>query len=167
VAPLSGRVQIRSASLERVLSDGKISWVLGAQGLRKPPPPTTNAKQHVLVKLKHNKTTRRTATSPRDAENPLASLSRFHYWTGQWACWPHIIIVLHPCFLDGCAEVTKRAGRRRSPDASHTHTHTHTHTHMHMWCQEQKQRRACHRGGAHTHFLTHTNKYAHRYIRSA
>jgi len=36
-----GRSKVRSASLVRVLSDGKISWALGSQGLRNPPPPTT------------------------------------------------------------------------------------------------------------------------------
>jgi len=36
-----GRSKVRSASLVRVLSDGKISWALGTQGLRNPPPPTT------------------------------------------------------------------------------------------------------------------------------
>jgi len=33
--------KFRSASLVRVLSDGKISWALGSRGLRSPPPPTT------------------------------------------------------------------------------------------------------------------------------
>jgi hypothetical protein len=36
-----GRSQVRSASLVRVLSDGKISWAMWSQGLRNPPPPTT------------------------------------------------------------------------------------------------------------------------------
>ena len=34
------RSKVRSASLVRVLSDGKISWARGSQDLRNPPPPT-------------------------------------------------------------------------------------------------------------------------------
>ena len=36
-----GRSKVRSASLVRVLSDGKISWARWSQGLSNPPPPTT------------------------------------------------------------------------------------------------------------------------------
>jgi len=36
-----GRSKVRLASLVRSLSDGKISWALGPQGLRNSPPPTT------------------------------------------------------------------------------------------------------------------------------
>jgi len=39
-----GRSKVRSTSLVRVLSEGKISWALGTQGLRNPPPPTIEAK---------------------------------------------------------------------------------------------------------------------------
>ena len=37
----ASRFKVRSASVVRVLSDGKISWARGSQGLRNPPPPTT------------------------------------------------------------------------------------------------------------------------------
>ena len=36
-----GRSKVRSASLVRVLSDGKIFWAMWSQGLRNPPPLTT------------------------------------------------------------------------------------------------------------------------------
>jgi len=35
------RSLVRLVSLVGVLSDGKISWSLGSQGLQNPPPPTT------------------------------------------------------------------------------------------------------------------------------
>ena len=56
VASLSRQVQNSFGIIGEGLSDGKISWILGSQGLGNPPPPCTNKKSNTLMFQKKGKT---------------------------------------------------------------------------------------------------------------
>ena len=104
-----GRSKVRSASLVKVLSDGKISWILWSQGLWNPPPPTTEQTNTFFFKNKEEKSKPEgKGPSPEKSRTNRQFFAFENYWTWQWACWPRNIAEPRGFFWPDVTHMTGR-----------------------------------------------------------